>query len=65
MTRDQSMVFAFDVSSGELAALFGPLDENLRQIENGFDVTVLRRGSHFRVTGARAAQALSVLQLCA
>lgn len=65
MTRDQSMVFAFDGTAGELAALVGPLDENLRQIENGFDVTVLRRGSHFRVTGARAAQALSVLQLCA
>ena len=54
------MVFAFDGTAGELAALVGPLDENLRQIENGFDVTVSRRGSHFRVTGVRAAQALGM-----
>ncbi len=34
-----------------LANLCGPLDENLRQIETAFDVTIARRGEHCRVTG--------------
>ena len=37
-----------------LANLCGPLDENLRQIEAAFDVTIGRRGAHFRVTGDAA-----------
>ncbi|MCA1978137.1 MAG: PhoH family protein, partial [Thiobacillus sp.] len=34
-----------------LANLCGPLDENLRQIEAAFDVTIARRGMSFRVNG--------------
>lgn len=34
-----------------LANLCGVLDENLRQIETAFDVSIARRGEHFRVTG--------------
>ena len=46
-----------------LASLCGPLDENLRQIEQCFDVTVARRSAHFRIQGTgssreRAAKAL-------
>jgi len=44
-----------------LASLCGPLDDHLRQIENRFDVRVHRRGSHFRVSGDRAADAALVL----
>ena len=37
-----------------LANLCGPLDENLRQIETAFDITIGRRGEHFRLTGEAA-----------
>ena len=48
----KTLQFAFDCTSGELAALVGPLDENLRQIEHAFDAKIARRGAHFRITGA-------------
>ena len=35
----------------QLAALCGPLDENLRQIEAAFDVEIARRGERFSVHG--------------
>ncbi|MBK9218873.1 MAG: PhoH family protein [Uliginosibacterium sp.] len=46
-----------------LANLCGVLDENIRQIEAGFDITIARRGEHFKLRGdsaqvQRAAQAL-------
>ncbi|MFT4171577.1 MAG: PhoH family protein [Rhodocyclaceae bacterium] len=34
-----------------LSNLCGALDENLRQIETAFDVSIARRGEHFRVSG--------------
>jgi phosphate starvation-inducible PhoH-like protein len=34
-----------------LANLCGSLDEHLRQIETAFDVTISRRGEHFRIAG--------------
>jgi phosphate starvation-inducible protein PhoH and related proteins len=37
-----------------LANFCGPLDENLRQIETAFDVTIGRRGEHCRLTGDAA-----------
>jgi phosphate starvation-inducible PhoH-like protein len=37
-----------------LANLCGPMDENLRQIEAAFDVTIGRRGSSFRFNGDAA-----------
>jgi phosphate starvation-inducible PhoH-like protein len=37
-----------------LADLCGPLDENLRQIEQAFDVRITRRADHFSITGAAA-----------
>ena len=51
------------VDNARLAALCGPLDANLRQIENALDVTISRRGERFNVGGpkekaAQAAQAL-------
>ena len=51
------------VDNGRLAALCGPLDANLRQIETALDVTIARRAERFLVKGPRekaahAAQAL-------
>ncbi|MDR1063815.1 MAG: PhoH family protein [Azoarcus sp.] len=37
-----------------LARLCGALDENLRQIENAFDITIARRGAHFTLHGSNA-----------
>jgi phosphate starvation-inducible protein PhoH and related proteins len=40
------------VDNARLANLCGAIDENLRQIETAFDVTISRRGEHCRVSGA-------------
>jgi phosphate starvation-inducible PhoH-like protein len=45
-----------------LANLCGPLDENLRQIEQALDVTVARRGHRFSVRGRGAKLALAALE---
>src|SRR6185503_3241744 len=45
-----------------LANLCGPLDENLRLIENRMGVSVKRRGASFRVVGARAPAAEDLLR---
>ncbi|MDD5296895.1 MAG: PhoH family protein [Rhodocyclaceae bacterium] len=39
------------VDNARLAALCGPLDENLRQIEAAFDVEIARRGESFSIHG--------------
>jgi phosphate starvation-inducible protein PhoH and related proteins len=41
------------VDNARLAALCGPLDANLRQIETALDVTISRRGEKFSINGAR------------
>jgi phosphate starvation-inducible PhoH-like protein len=45
-----------------LAALCGPLDEHLQQIEARLGVSVHRRGNRFRLSGARAADAARILE---
>jgi phosphate starvation-inducible PhoH-like protein len=52
------------VDNARLAALCGPLDANLRQIETGLDVSISRRGERFMVSGPRekAAQAVQALR---
>ena len=45
-----------------LANLCGPLDENLRLIEDRMSVAVKRRGAGFRITGARAHAAEDVIR---
>jgi phosphate starvation-inducible protein PhoH and related proteins len=45
-----------------LANLCGPLDENLRLVEERMSVAVKRRGANFRVTGARAHAAEDVIR---
>jgi len=50
--------------NGRLAALCGPLDANLRQIETALDVTIARRGERFSIGGPRdkAVQAAEALR---
>ncbi|WKZ85780.1 PhoH family protein [Ralstonia pickettii] len=45
-----------------LQNLCGPLDENLRQIEQALDVTISRRGSKFTVRGTNAQGATNALE---
>jgi phosphate starvation-inducible protein PhoH and related proteins len=42
------------VDNHRLSNLCGPLDENLRQLETAFDVTISRRGATFTVSGTKA-----------
>ena len=48
--------------NARLAALCGPLDEHLRQIETRLGVAVHRRGNRFHITGARADDAARILE---
>ena len=52
------------MDNARLAALCGPLDANLRQIETALDVTIARRGERFSIGGARekASQAAAALR---
>ncbi|MEO8064199.1 MAG: PhoH family protein [Pseudomonadota bacterium] len=55
----------FDVVPADntrLANLCGPLDENLRLVEDRMGVTIKRRGATFRITGQRARAAEDVLR---
>ncbi|MCF8198560.1 MAG: PhoH family protein [Sulfuritalea sp.] len=46
-----------------LQNLCGPLDENLRQIEAAFDITITRRGQHCRISGELVQARLAVRAL--
>ena len=48
--------------NARLQNLCGPLDENLRQIEQALDVTISRRGSKFTVRGTNARGAANALE---
>jgi phosphate starvation-inducible PhoH-like protein len=52
------------VDNARLAALCGPLDANLRQIETALDVTIARRAERFSIAGPkeRALQAAAALK---
>ena len=52
------------VDNARLAALCGPLDANLRQIETALDVSIARRGERFGISGPkeRATQAARALR---
>jgi phosphate starvation-inducible protein PhoH and related proteins len=52
------------VDNARLAALCGPLDANLKQIETALDVSIHRRGERFTIAGPRekAAQAAQALR---
>ncbi len=65
MQELQEQVFSAELTAAELSRLVGPLDENLRQIENAFGVQVLCRGHNFRFAGVQAAGAAQVLRRAA
>jgi phosphate starvation-inducible PhoH-like protein len=48
--------------NARLAALCGPLDQNIKLIEQRLGVEVRRRGNHFRLVGAKAGGAERVLR---
>ena len=50
------------VDNDRLAHLCGPLDENLRQIAVALEVDITRRNEQFRISGARAREAVTLLQ---
>ncbi|MDR2925135.1 MAG: PhoH family protein [Azoarcus sp.] len=50
------------LDNGRLARLCGALDENLRQIENAFDIAIARRGAHFTLHGRNARQGEAALR---
>jgi phosphate starvation-inducible PhoH-like protein len=52
------------LDNARLANLCGPLDENLRQIETAYDVTIARRGEQCRIDGdpVQARHAAAALQ---
>jgi phosphate starvation-inducible PhoH-like protein len=60
-TRPLELVLS-PVDNQRLANLCGVLDENLRQIETAFDVSIARRGEHFTLRGAQASRASEMLQ---
>ena len=45
-----------------LANLCGPLDENIRQIETAYDVTIARRNERFTIRGDAASRTAEALQ---
>jgi phosphate starvation-inducible PhoH-like protein len=51
------------VDNARLAALCGPLDVNLRQIENALDVAISRRGERFAIAGPREKAARAAVAL--
>ncbi|MBV1775451.1 PhoH family protein [Burkholderiaceae bacterium DAT-1] len=51
------------IDNPRLANLCGALDENLRQIETGLDVTIARRGEHFSISGKQAQTKLAAEML--
>ena len=62
-TPDAPREFALTpADNARLANLCGPLDENLRLLENRLDVQIRRRGDSFQVLGARADSAEQTLR---
>ena len=63
-TKPRAVELSFaSIDNARLANLCGAFDENLRQIETAFDVSIARRGEHFTLRGekekiARASDAL-------
>jgi phosphate starvation-inducible PhoH-like protein len=62
--KTKSLAVEFQpLDNGRLANLCGALDENLRQIEMAYDVTVARRGEHCRIDGDAAQARLAATAL--
>ncbi|MGE8617727.1 MAG: PhoH family protein, partial [Achromobacter spanius] len=60
--RSMPVVVTLDGDNTHLANLCGPLDENLRQLADGMEVKLSRRGSRVTIEGERAELAGRVLR---
>lgn len=58
----KTLRFELTGTNDQLWRLCGPLDEHLRQIEQGLGVTIARRSHHFEVTGPRTEQASALIR---
>ena len=56
------VVVRLEGGNTQLANLCGPLDENLRQIADGWNVSLSRRGNHITLTGDNAGAAGKALE---
>jgi len=61
-TRPKPVVLHLQGDNVQLANLCGALDENLRQIADGWRVDLARRGNRITITGARAQAAAQAVQ---
>lgn len=61
-SRGKPVHVQLDGDNTHLANLCGPLDENLRQIADGWNVSLNRRGDRFTITGDQARAAATALQ---
>ena len=62
--KPKNLAVTFEpLDNARLANLCGALDENLRQIEMAYDVTVARRGEHCRIDGDLAQARLAATAL--
>ncbi|MBC7204132.1 MAG: PhoH family protein [Pusillimonas sp.] len=60
--RNRPVTVRLDGDNMHLANLCGPLDENLRQIADGWNVHLNRRGSHVAIEGEQAKAAALALE---
>jgi len=62
--KPRTLAVSFDpLDNAMMANLCGPLDENLRQIEAAYDVTIARRGNVCRIDGTSAQARLAAAAL--
>ncbi len=61
--RSRSSTVLLDGDNTQLANLCGPLDENLRQLADAYDIEIGRRGGRITLTGERAEEAAVVLNV--
>ncbi|MDN5843533.1 MAG: PhoH family protein [Alcaligenaceae bacterium] len=61
-TPDKPVSLHLDGSNTQLAALCGPLDQNLKQIAQAYQTTLTRRGGRITLRGGQAAQAAHALR---
>lgn len=60
-SRPAPLKINLDGNNQQLANLCGPLDANLRQIADGLDIEISRRGNRFSLTGTNAEAASKML----
>lgn len=62
-SRRKPVHLTLEGDNTHLANLCGPLDANLRQIADGWNVAIQRRGSHLTITGDKARAAAGAIDI--